>query len=178
MIKEVKNLYVIAVNYSEILKFERETWILSYKNKAFLSQYTSALTLRTLFFTFRYNINAEFFGSVIPKEEFGKSIPDGKVNNRNTGTRCEIWNKVRNFNLHYIHMCFLEFASHLAERLRVTQKYFVTNIALVPSFLTSNIFHTLFWCFHCWLRTNKCWLSLVLLLVWTFIYFHQEHIWI
>ena len=94
MIKEVKNLYVLAVNYSEILKFERETWILSHKNKAFLSQYTSALTLCTLCFTFRYNINDKFFGSVIPKEEFGKSIPDGKVNKRNTGTRCEIRSKL------------------------------------------------------------------------------------
>ena len=24
------------------------------------------------------------------------------------------------------------------------------------SFLTLNGFHTLFWCFHCWLSTNKC----------------------
>ena len=32
----------------------------------------------------------------------------------------------------------------------------VNDVVLVLLLLTLNRFHTLFWCFHCWLWTNKC----------------------
>ena len=33
---------------------------------------------------------------------------------------------------------------------------------LLLQFLTSNIFCNLFYCYYCWIRTNKCWLGLTI----------------
>ena len=32
----------------------------------------------------------------------------------------------------------------------------INDVVLVSSMLTLNRFHTLFWCFHCWLWISKC----------------------
>ena len=36
----------------------------------------------------------------------------------------------------------------------------INNVVLLSLWLTLNIFHLLFWCFPCWLRTSKCPLSI------------------
>ena len=41
----------------------------------------------------------------------------------------------------------------------------VTDVVLVSLFLTLNRFHTLLWCYHCWLWTNKCQLGILLSLI-------------
>ena len=45
-------------------------------------------------------------------------------------------------------------------RERLTHKCFAAFLAL-----TLNRFHTLFWCFHCWLWTNKCRLGILFVLL-------------
>ena len=59
-----------------------------------------------------------------------------KFNNRSTIKRCEICSK-----------------------LTINHQNDVRDVLLVFFLLTLNIFHTFFWCFCCWLETNKCYLG-------------------
>lgn len=44
----------------------------------------------------------------------------------------------------------------------ISNRYGIINVALKSLFLTLNMIYLFFWCFHCWLQTNKYWQSISL----------------